>query len=89
MTGRRALSDMLIDVADGVLGIATPPGLRATALEVTLPVEIELRRTAEGHDFLAELPRFVTRTVFDRPTDRLTVRWAEGLPPSLAEGVVP
>ena len=89
MTDRRALSDMLIDVADGVLGLAVPPGLRATGLEVTLPVEIELRRTAEGHDFLAELPRFVTRTAFDRPTDRLTVRWAEGLPPDVMDGGAP
>jgi hypothetical protein len=77
MTARRALSDMLIDVADGVLGIAVPPGLRATGLEVTLPVEIELTPMAEGHEFRAELPRFVTRTSFDRPTDRLTVTWAE------------
>jgi hypothetical protein len=88
MTERRALSDMLVDVADGVLGIRPPPGLRATSLEVTLPVEVELRRTAEGHDFLAELPRFVTRTLFDKPTDTLTVRWSEGPPPA-PEGVVP
>ena len=81
MIDRRALADMLIDVADGVLGVRIPAGLRATAMEVTLPVEIELARTAEGPEFRAELLRFVTRTAFDHTPDRLTVRWAEGVAP--------
>ena len=81
MIDRRALSDMLVDVADGVLGLDVPAGLRATALEVTLPVEIEMARTPQGPEFRAELPRFVTRTAFDRAPSRLTVRWAEGAAP--------
>jgi hypothetical protein len=81
MTERRALSDLLIDVADGVLGIAGPPGLRVTDMQVALPVDIQMARTSSGPEFRAELPRFVTRTSFDRPPDRLTVRWQEGVAP--------
>ena len=81
MTDRRALSDMLIDIANGVLGLAPPKGLRATGLEVTLPVEVEVVRTLAGPEFRADLPRFVTRTLFDKPPSRLTVRWADGVAP--------
>ena len=81
MTARRALADMLADVADGVLGLAPPPGLRARSMEVSLPVEIELAQTGSGPEFRAELLRFVTRTSFDKPPSRLTVRWAEGVAP--------
>jgi hypothetical protein len=81
MTDRRALSDMLIEIADGVLGVPTLPGLRATAMELTLPIEVEMARTAAGPEVRAELPRFVTRTLFDKPPSRLTVRWAESAAP--------
>ena len=81
MTERRALSVMLDEVADSIFGLASFPGLRATALETTLPVEVEMVLTTEGPEFRAELPRFVTRTSFDQPTDKLTVRWVEALTP--------
>jgi hypothetical protein len=81
MTQRRALSVMLDEVADSIFGLALLPGLRATALEMTLPVEVEMVRTTGGPEFRAELPRFVTRTSFDQPTDKLTVRWVEALIP--------
>ena len=81
MTDRRALSDLLIELADGVHGVPSPPGLRATAMELTLPVEVEMASTSAGPEFRAELPRFVTRTLFDKPPNRLTVRWAERLAP--------
>lgn len=77
MTERRALSVMLDEVADSVFGLASLPGLRATALEMTLPVEVEIVPTKAGPEFRAELPRFVTRTSFDPPPDKLTVRWVE------------
>lgn len=81
MTDRRALADLLIDVADGIFGVADLPGLRATAMTVALPVEIQMACTPQGPEFRAELPRFVTRTSFDRLPDRLTVRWAEVIAP--------
>jgi hypothetical protein len=79
MTHRRALSDTLIDVADGVLGLRPPAGLRATAMEIALPVEIEMAKTDSGPEFRAELLRFITRTSFDVSPSRMTVRWAEGV----------
>jgi hypothetical protein len=81
MTQRRALSDLLIDIADGVLGFSPPPGLRATAMEVALPVDIEMVRTTTGTEFRCEVPRFVTRTSFDKPPSRVTVRWVEEFAP--------
>ena len=81
MTQRRALSDMLVDVADGVLGMRAPDGLRATSMEVALPVEIEIAKTEGGPEFRAELLRFITRTSFDIVPSRMTVRWAEGVTP--------
>jgi hypothetical protein len=81
MTDRRALAELLIDVADGVLDVDAPPSLRVTGMQVTLPVDIQMARTPEGPEFRAELPRFVTRTSFDRLPDRLTVRWQEGVAP--------
>lgn len=77
MTDRRALADLLIDVADGIFDAVVLPGLRVTAMQVTLPVEIQMACTSQGPEFRAELPRFVTRTSFDRLPDRLTVHWAE------------
>ena len=81
MTQRRALSEILTEVADAVLELASPPGLRATSLLVTLPIEIQIvKKNDLEPEFRAELPRFITRTSFDQPPDRLTVNWAEALP---------
>jgi len=77
MINRRTLSELLIEIADSVSGIASPPGMRTTQLQVLLPVDIEVARTAAGPEFRAELPRFVTRTSFDKPPSRVTVSWAE------------
>ena len=81
MTQRRALSDMLIDVADGVLGMHVHGGLRTTSMEIALPVEIEMAKTDGEPEFRAELLRFITRTSFDVSPSRMTVRWAEGVSP--------
>jgi hypothetical protein len=78
MTRRRELSDMLIDVADGALAGADATGVRATALQLSLPVEVALESRDGALAVLAELPRFVFRTSFDGPPSRLVVVWAEG-----------
>lgn len=80
MTGRRALSDMLIDVAGGVTDARVPPGVRVTSLQVSLPVEVAVALADGEPAVLADLPRFVFRTSFDRPPSRLTVVWADGGP---------
>jgi hypothetical protein len=62
---------MLAEIAEGAMTAATSTGLRATRVEVSLPVEVVWTREA----LLAELPRFVTRTPFDAPLSRLNVVW--------------
>ena len=73
MTARRPMAEMLADVADGALVAAARAGVRATRLEVTLPVEIAF----VGGELSAELPRFVTRTQFDARPSRLSLVWEE------------
>lgn len=77
MNIRRQMGDTLIDVVEGI--DAHPgPGLRATSIEVSLPVEIALDQVAGETVLLADLPAFVYRTAFDLPPARLRVRWGEG-----------
>jgi hypothetical protein len=76
MTVRRALSEMLAEVADGMMDGARLEGLvglRATSMELSLPVDVALEQRNDELTLLAELPRFVIRTSFDRPPSRLTV----------------
>ncbi|MGE0853685.1 MAG: hypothetical protein AB7O44_29415 [Hyphomicrobiaceae bacterium] len=74
MTDRRAMAEMLSEIAEAILIASRRPGLRATRLEVSLPVELQLR---PGGELAAELPRFLRRTDFDAPPSRLTVVWEE------------
>ncbi|MBN3760736.1 hypothetical protein [Burkholderia sp. Ac-20365] len=78
MTERRELADMLVDVADGALASASATGIRATSVEVSLPVEVALQMRAGALAVIAELPRFVFRSSFDAPPGRLKVIWSEG-----------
>jgi hypothetical protein len=77
MNSRRPLSATLIEVVDGI-GLRPGPGLRATSIELTLPVEISIEQREGEQVFLADLPRFVYRTAFDLAPSRLTVLWEEG-----------
>ena len=77
MNSRRPLAETLIEVVDGIC-LDPGPGLRATSIELTLPVEISLEERAGEAVFLADLPRFIYRTAFDLEPSRLTVLWAEG-----------
>lgn len=77
MNSRRQLSATLLDVADGI-GLRPGPGLRATSIELTLPVEVSIEQQQGEPVFLADVPRFVYRTAFDQTPSRLTVLWEEG-----------
>jgi hypothetical protein len=77
MTGRRLLSETVLGIADAVLGMLPPAGIRPESLEVGLPVEVELARAGGDVEVHAELLRFVTRTAFDPPPSRLTIRIGE------------
>ncbi len=76
MNSRRSLSATLIDVVDGI-GLRSVPGLRATSIEVTLPVEVSIEQQEGEQVFLADVPRFIYRTAFDLAPSRLTVLWQE------------
>ena len=76
MNSRRSLSATLIDVVDGI-GLRPVPGLRATSIEVTLPVEVSIEQQEGEQVFLADVPRFIYRTAFDLAPSRLTVLWQE------------
>jgi hypothetical protein len=81
MTARRELSEMLTDVADGLLANTGQLGVRATSIELSLPVDVALETRHGAVAVVAELPRFVFRSSFDRPPSRLTVVLAEGVAP--------
>jgi hypothetical protein len=68
----------------GVVDAVRPAGeagelLRVSGVSLDLPVEIELRRTADGVEILGQPPAWRWETAFDRRPARLTVRLrAEG-----------
>ncbi len=71
MTGLRPLAQTLTEVAEGAMAAAAQTGVRATRIELDLPIEISFG----GTEFRADLPRFVTRTAFDLPVSRLRIVW--------------
>jgi hypothetical protein len=77
---RRQLSEMLVDVTQGVLAARGPgAGVHAARVELALPVEVRLIPTAEGAIALAgDLPVWRWRTVFDQTPNRLSVTWIQG-----------
>ena len=77
MSQRRPLSETLVDVVDGV-GRHSAPGLRATSIELTLPLEVSVEQVDGVQVLLADLPRFIYRTAFDATPSRLTVLYQEG-----------
>lgn len=77
MNIRRQLGDTLFDVVEGIDAYPAP-GMRATSIEVNLPVELALGEVEGETVLLADLPAFVYRTAFDQPPARLHVRWGEG-----------
>jgi len=79
---RRQLSEMLVDVAQGVLAACNRGvSVHAERVQLALPVEIRLIRTAGATPVLAgDLPVWRWRTVFDQTPNRLSVTWIEGDP---------
>lgn len=77
----RTLSEMLMDVFDAVQTSRTDRAARVwtRSLELTLPVEVRLEET-EGEDepvFVADVPAWRWRTVFDQTPSRLQITWEE------------
>jgi hypothetical protein len=72
---------MLSDVASGAFDAAlTTAGIRVRRMEVTLPVELGVRRKGDRLELLGDLPRLVTRTDFDAHPDRVRIVWTEEEP---------
>jgi hypothetical protein len=74
---RRTLGEMLAEIADGAVAAAgTGISVRATSMQLSLPVEIRVRQ-GDTPILLGDVPLFRWRTDFDAPASRVTVRWHE------------
>lgn len=71
MSTRKPMGVMLGEIAEAVMAATAGTTIRATRVEVDLPVDI----TWAGGDLIAGLPRLVTRTAFDAPPSRLHLVW--------------
>jgi|HubBroStandDraft_6_1064221.scaffolds.fasta_scaffold150261_2 hypothetical protein len=76
---RRQLSEMLVDVTQGVLAARSPGvGVHAESIELELPVEIRLIQRVGGMPaFAGDLPVWRWRTEFDQKPNRLSVTWTK------------
>ena len=78
---RRALSDVVTELAAAVEpGPGARDLIRVTALDLDVPVEIELSRQDNELLLLADPPRWRWRSVFDRKPGRLSLHLREELP---------
>jgi hypothetical protein len=78
---RRALADLVTEMAARVQPEPKAQGLiRVTALDLDLPVEIELYRLDDEFVLLADLPRWRWGSIFDREPGRLSLHLREELP---------
>jgi hypothetical protein len=78
MNGRRALSELLSELADSAVAfvdVAAAMPVRARSLSVSVPVDLRLTATDDGAEVIADVPLFLTRTDFDTDPARLEVAW--------------
>jgi len=74
----RPLGDMLSEVFDALLATGGEVTyVRASELDLNLPIEVRFRMRGEDAEFFADVPVWRWRTDFDRPLGRLHVRWEE------------
>lgn len=75
---RRPLGDMLGEVFDAVRSTRMlAPAIRATSMELTLPIEIRLEEVEGQLAFVADLPLWRWRTDFDLTPGKLRIGWEE------------
>ena len=58
MIQRRALADLLIEIADGLYDVTAPVGLRATEIQVALPIDVEMCIPHLGPNFVPNCHAF-------------------------------
>ena len=74
----RPFGDMLADIAGSLLNLTAAQDIvRATAVELTLPLDIRFRRDAKGLVFCGDVPSWRWRTDFDPPFGRLRLTLTE------------
>lgn len=75
---RRPLGETIAELSAGAHGASgdrlRSAGIRATGIELSLPVETLFEGEGEGLVVLSDVPRFRRRTDFDLPPGRLQVR---------------
>jgi hypothetical protein len=60
--------------------------IRIEQLLLDMPIEVELRMTAQGLKFLSDVPNWRWRTVFDQEPGRLKIRCGDLLIDDLRSG---
>ena len=78
MNGRRALAELLSELADSAAVFADAAGatpVRPRSLSISLPIDLRLASTDEGVEVIGDVPLFLTRTDFDPDPARLEVEW--------------
>ncbi len=78
MNGRRALAELLIELADSAaafVDVAVTMPVRARSLSLSLPIDLRLASTDAGLEIVGDVPLFRTRTDFDPEPARLEIEW--------------
>jgi hypothetical protein len=74
----RPLGDMLTDVAGSLLSVGADQNIiRATSVELTLPIDVRLGRSKQRLVFCADVPAWRWRTDFDPPFGQLRLTLEE------------
>jgi hypothetical protein len=74
----RPLGDMLTDVAGSLLNLGTDQQVvRATSVELALPIDVRVSRSNEGLVFRADVPAWRWRTDWDPPFGQLRLTLEE------------
>jgi hypothetical protein len=70
---------MLADVAGSLLDLtAVQDVVRATSVEITLPIDVRLRRSDKALVFCGDVPAWRWRSDWDAPYSQLRLTLAEG-----------
>lgn len=74
----RPLGDMLTDVVGSLLDLGADQNVvRATSVELTLPIDVKVARSKEGLVFCADVPAWRWRTDWDPPFGQLRLTLEE------------
>lgn len=74
----RPLGDMLAEVAGSLLSLSAQQTMvRATSVELTLPIDVKLKDSEQGLVFFADVPAWRWRTDFDPPFGQLRLKLEE------------